>query len=82
MAWSKIQYVKFDKLPKFLRIYSKFQKYTFGEKKYSLELLEKAKKIEQNLSNKQTMQIVYQSDLSIEGQEEGIIFITMEEVIY
>lgn len=44
-----------------------------------MELLEKAAKLEAAFSARKDIHLNYSSDLNIEGQEDGILFMTMEE---
>jgi PAS domain S-box-containing protein len=44
-----------------------------------MELLEKAAKLETAFNARKDIHLNYSSDLNIEGQEDGILFMTMEE---
>ena len=42
-------------------------------------MLEKASKIEQNFINKKEFHLGFSSEINLDGKEDGIIFMTMEE---
>ncbi|EAS00830.2 PAS domain S-box protein (macronuclear) [Tetrahymena thermophila SB210] len=77
--WKKISRTKGEQIPKLLRIYSKYLLDIFNDKKQGMELLEKAAKLENSYHNKKDLSVNYASDLNIDGQEDGMIFMTMEE---
>ncbi|EGR33844.1 PAS domain S-box family protein, partial [Ichthyophthirius multifiliis] len=77
--WKKINTSKNILIPKVFRIYSKYLIDIFNDKQQGIQLLEKAQKIEQNLINKKDYYFNIQSDFNIDNQEDGIIFITIEE---
>lgn len=61
-------------------MYSKYLIDIFNDKISGVELIEKATKIETNFSNKREFYFNYSSEVNIDGQEDGVIFMTMEEV--
>ncbi|EGR27581.1 PAS domain S-box family protein [Ichthyophthirius multifiliis] len=77
--WKRISRGKSEQIPKVFRIYSKYLIDIFNDKQAGVELLEKASKMEQNFNSKKQFHFNYSSDVNIDGQEDGIIFMTTEE---
>jgi len=78
--WKKISKTKGEQIPKLLRIYSKYLIDIFNDKQQGTELLERAGKLENTYHNKRDFSVNDVSDLHVDGQEDGMVFMTMDEV--
>ncbi|CAD8141052.1 unnamed protein product [Paramecium pentaurelia] len=78
-TWKRLQRIQNQQLPQALRLYSKYLIEIFNDRISGFDLLEQARKIESSFSQRKAFKLGMTSNLNVDGQEDGCVFISLEE---
>ena len=68
-----------EKLTVVIQLYAKYLMDIFDDRKEGIRLLYMARALENNNQQKKTIKLGMQGDLNIDGQQDGQIFISLDE---
>ncbi|CAD8150032.1 unnamed protein product [Paramecium pentaurelia] len=78
-TWKRLQRIQNQQLPQALRLYSKYLIEIFNDRISGFDLLEQARKIESSFAQRKAFKLGMTSNLNVDGQEDGCVFISLEE---